>query len=71
MLNVGVILPSVDVQRRDDLTIATAARHAEDIGLDSVWHGDRLVHRNRRARLHRRAGRGGCGDRARSSACSR
>jgi alkanesulfonate monooxygenase SsuD/methylene tetrahydromethanopterin reductase-like flavin-dependent oxidoreductase (luciferase family) len=43
VLDVGVILPSVDVQRRDDLTIATAARHAEDIGLDSVWHGDHLT----------------------------
>jgi alkanesulfonate monooxygenase SsuD/methylene tetrahydromethanopterin reductase-like flavin-dependent oxidoreductase (luciferase family) len=43
VLDVGVILPSVDVQRRDDLTIPAAARHAEDIGLDSVWHGDHLA----------------------------
>lgn len=43
MLDIGVILPSVDVQRREGLDLATAARHAEDVGLDSVWHGDHLA----------------------------
>ncbi|MDP9794083.1 alkanesulfonate monooxygenase SsuD/methylene tetrahydromethanopterin reductase-like flavin-dependent oxidoreductase (luciferase family) [Catenuloplanes nepalensis] len=42
-MRIGVILPSVEVQRRDDLDLATAARHAEDAGLDSVWHGDHLA----------------------------
>jgi alkanesulfonate monooxygenase SsuD/methylene tetrahydromethanopterin reductase-like flavin-dependent oxidoreductase (luciferase family) len=43
MLDIGVILPSVDVQRREGVDLATAARHAEDAGLDSVWHGDHLM----------------------------
>ncbi|HEV7758088.1 MAG TPA: LLM class flavin-dependent oxidoreductase [Acidimicrobiales bacterium] len=43
MIDIGVILPSVDVQRREGLDLATAARHAEDAGLDSVWHGDHLA----------------------------
>ncbi|WP_203842611.1 LLM class flavin-dependent oxidoreductase [Winogradskya humida] len=42
-MKVGVILPSLAVQRRDKLTLAEAARHAEDVGLDSVWHGDHLA----------------------------
>jgi len=43
VLDIGVILPSVDVQRREGLDLAAAARHAEDAGLDSVWHGDHLA----------------------------
>jgi alkanesulfonate monooxygenase SsuD/methylene tetrahydromethanopterin reductase-like flavin-dependent oxidoreductase (luciferase family) len=43
VLDIGVILPSVDVQRREGLDLAAAARHAEDVGLDSVWHGDHLA----------------------------
>jgi alkanesulfonate monooxygenase SsuD/methylene tetrahydromethanopterin reductase-like flavin-dependent oxidoreductase (luciferase family) len=42
-MNLGVILPSVDVQRRDRLDLPTAARHAESVGLHSVWHGDHLA----------------------------
>lgn len=42
-MNIGVILPSVEVQRRDGLDIPTAARHAEAAGLHSVWHGDHLA----------------------------
>lgn len=38
-----MILPSVEVQRRDGIDLATAARHAEDAGLDGVWHGDHLA----------------------------
>ncbi|UBU13295.1 LLM class flavin-dependent oxidoreductase [Nonomuraea gerenzanensis] len=40
---IGVILPGVAVQRRDGLTLAEAARHAEQAGLDGVWHGDHLA----------------------------
>jgi alkanesulfonate monooxygenase SsuD/methylene tetrahydromethanopterin reductase-like flavin-dependent oxidoreductase (luciferase family) len=43
VLEIGVILPSIVVQHRDDLDLPTAARHAEDLGLDSVWHGDHLA----------------------------
>jgi alkanesulfonate monooxygenase SsuD/methylene tetrahydromethanopterin reductase-like flavin-dependent oxidoreductase (luciferase family) len=43
MLEIGVILPSIAVQRQDELDLPTAARHAEDTGLDSVWHGDHLA----------------------------
>jgi alkanesulfonate monooxygenase SsuD/methylene tetrahydromethanopterin reductase-like flavin-dependent oxidoreductase (luciferase family) len=43
MLEIGVILPSITVQQRDELDLPTAARHAEDVGLDSVWHGDHLT----------------------------
>jgi alkanesulfonate monooxygenase SsuD/methylene tetrahydromethanopterin reductase-like flavin-dependent oxidoreductase (luciferase family) len=43
VIDIGVILPSVDVQRREGLALAAAARHAEDVGLDSVWHGDHLA----------------------------
>ncbi|MEU4830878.1 LLM class flavin-dependent oxidoreductase [Streptosporangium sp. NPDC023615] len=42
-MNIGVILPSVTVQREQRLDLATAARHAEDTGLDGVWHGDHLA----------------------------
>lgn len=41
-VEIGVILPSVATQRAQKLDIATAARHAEEIGLDGVWHGDHL-----------------------------
>ncbi|NJP98311.1 LLM class flavin-dependent oxidoreductase [Nonomuraea sp. FMUSA5-5] len=40
---IGVILPGVAVQRRDRLTLTEAARHAEQAGLDAVWHGDHLA----------------------------
>ncbi|MFF0321654.1 LLM class flavin-dependent oxidoreductase [Nonomuraea angiospora] len=40
---IGVILPGVAVQRRDGLDLPAAARHAEDAGLDGVWHGDHLA----------------------------
>jgi alkanesulfonate monooxygenase SsuD/methylene tetrahydromethanopterin reductase-like flavin-dependent oxidoreductase (luciferase family) len=43
MLEIGVVLPSVEVQRREGVDVATAARHAEEVGLDSVWHGDHLA----------------------------
>ncbi|RSM78612.1 LLM class flavin-dependent oxidoreductase [Kibdelosporangium aridum] len=43
MLDIGVVLPSVAVQREENLDLATAARHAEDVGLASVWHGDHLA----------------------------
>jgi len=43
VLEIGVILPSIAVQERDNLDLQTAARHAEDLGLDSVWHGDHLA----------------------------
>jgi alkanesulfonate monooxygenase SsuD/methylene tetrahydromethanopterin reductase-like flavin-dependent oxidoreductase (luciferase family) len=42
-LEIGVILPPVAVQRRDNLDLSAAARHAEQVGLDSVWHGDHLI----------------------------
>lgn len=40
---VGVILPDVATQQEQHLDLATAARHAEEAGLDSVWHGDHLA----------------------------
>lgn len=40
---IGVILPGVAVQRRDGLDLREAARHAEEAGLDGVWHGDHLA----------------------------
>ncbi|HEX5597980.1 MAG TPA: LLM class flavin-dependent oxidoreductase [Micromonosporaceae bacterium] len=43
VLEIGVILPSIAVQRREGLDLQTAAGHAEDLGLDSVWHGDHLA----------------------------
>jgi alkanesulfonate monooxygenase SsuD/methylene tetrahydromethanopterin reductase-like flavin-dependent oxidoreductase (luciferase family) len=43
MFEIGVILPSIAVQEREDLDLAQAARHAEALGLDSVWHGDHLT----------------------------
>lgn len=42
-MEIGVILPSVATQQRENIDLATAARHAEDLGLDSVWHGDHLA----------------------------
>ena len=42
-MEIGVILPSVSVQQREQLSLPAAARHAEDLGLDSVWHGDHLA----------------------------
>jgi alkanesulfonate monooxygenase SsuD/methylene tetrahydromethanopterin reductase-like flavin-dependent oxidoreductase (luciferase family) len=43
MVDIGVVLPSIAVQRDENLDLATAARHAEDAGLASVWHGDHLA----------------------------
>ncbi|QFG23195.1 LLM class flavin-dependent oxidoreductase [Actinomadura sp. WMMB 499] len=40
---IGVILPGIAVQRRDGITLRDAARHAENAGLDGVWHGDHLA----------------------------
>jgi alkanesulfonate monooxygenase SsuD/methylene tetrahydromethanopterin reductase-like flavin-dependent oxidoreductase (luciferase family) len=42
-LKVGVVLPSLTAQRRDGIDLRVAARHAEDAGLDSIWHGDHLA----------------------------
>jgi alkanesulfonate monooxygenase SsuD/methylene tetrahydromethanopterin reductase-like flavin-dependent oxidoreductase (luciferase family) len=42
-LKIGVILPGIGGQERDGVELTAAARHAEDIGLDSVWHGDHLA----------------------------
>ena len=42
-MKIGVILPSSATQQRESLDLATAARHAEELGLDSVWHGDHLA----------------------------
>ncbi|WP_329259401.1 LLM class flavin-dependent oxidoreductase [Actinoallomurus sp. NBC_01490] len=42
-MRIGVILPTVAVQSTQDLDLAAAARHAEAVGLDSVWHGDHLA----------------------------
>ncbi|GAA3417834.1 LLM class flavin-dependent oxidoreductase [Streptosporangium vulgare] len=42
-MDIGVILPSVAVQREQRLDLGTAARHAEEAGLDGVWHGDHLA----------------------------
>ncbi|MDN3358582.1 LLM class flavin-dependent oxidoreductase [Actinomadura sp. DC4] len=43
VMKIGVILPSVEVQRTQNLDLAAAARHAEQAGLDGVWHGDHLA----------------------------
>ncbi|TDC99285.1 LLM class flavin-dependent oxidoreductase [Nonomuraea deserti] len=43
IFEIGVILPSVAVQRRDGIDLREAARHAEAAGLDGVWHGDHLA----------------------------
>ncbi|MDP4503699.1 LLM class flavin-dependent oxidoreductase [Nonomuraea turcica] len=40
---IGVILPGIAVQQRDRIDLREAARHAEDAGLDGVWHGDHLA----------------------------
>ncbi|MBC6468989.1 LLM class flavin-dependent oxidoreductase [Actinomadura alba] len=42
-MEIGVILPSIGMQRAQGLDLPTAARHAEDAGLDGVWHGDHLA----------------------------
>ncbi|WP_250005973.1 LLM class flavin-dependent oxidoreductase [Actinoplanes sp. M2I2] len=42
-MDIGVILPSVAAQQREGLDLPAAARHAEELGLDSVWHGDHLA----------------------------
>lgn len=42
-LKTGVVLPSLSAQRRDGIDLRIAARHAEAVGLDSVWHGDHLA----------------------------
>ncbi|WP_422769082.1 LLM class flavin-dependent oxidoreductase [Plantactinospora sp. WMMC1484] len=43
IIGVGVILPTVAVQHAEGLDLPGAARHAEDLGFDSVWHGDHLA----------------------------
>ena len=43
MIKIGVILPSVDVQRTEHLDLRAAARYAEEAGLDSIWMGDHLA----------------------------
>jgi hypothetical protein len=43
MMEIGVILPSVAVQRSEHLDLRSAARYVEDAGLDSVWMGDHLA----------------------------
>ncbi|ALG08907.1 LLM class flavin-dependent oxidoreductase [Kibdelosporangium phytohabitans] len=43
MVDIGVVLPSLAVQQDEKLDLAAAARHAEDVGLASVWHGDHLA----------------------------
>ncbi|WP_202872967.1 LLM class flavin-dependent oxidoreductase [Kribbella capetownensis] len=43
MMKIGVILPSVDVQRTEHLDLRAAARYAEEAGLDSIWMGDHLA----------------------------
>src|SRR3954452_24671791 len=43
MIEIGVVLPSVAVQRDEDIDLRTAARYAEDAGLDSIWMGDHLA----------------------------
>ncbi|MDA0633311.1 LLM class flavin-dependent oxidoreductase [Nonomuraea sp. MCN248] len=40
---IGVILPGVGVQHDQGIDLREAARHAEDAGLDGVWHGDHLA----------------------------
>ncbi|TCC51414.1 LLM class flavin-dependent oxidoreductase [Kribbella capetownensis] len=42
-MKIGVILPSVDVQRTEHLDLRAAARYAEEAGLDSIWMGDHLA----------------------------
>ncbi|WP_406276224.1 LLM class flavin-dependent oxidoreductase [Nocardia sp. NBC_00881] len=41
-MKIGVILPSVATQLSQNLDLAAAARHAEQVGLAGVWHGDHL-----------------------------
>ncbi|GAA2804148.1 hypothetical protein GCM10020219_089710 [Nonomuraea dietziae] len=40
---IGVVLPGIAVQRRDGIDLRAAALHAENAGLDGVWHGDHLA----------------------------
>ena len=42
-LRVGVVLPSLSTQRAEGIDLRVAARHAEQVGLASVWHGDHLA----------------------------
>lgn len=42
-LKVGVVLPSLAAQLRDGIDLRVAARHAEAVGFDSIWHGDHLA----------------------------
>jgi alkanesulfonate monooxygenase SsuD/methylene tetrahydromethanopterin reductase-like flavin-dependent oxidoreductase (luciferase family) len=43
VLDIGVVLPSITLQRQEDLDLSTAARHAEGLGMAAVWHGDHLA----------------------------
>ena len=40
---VGVVLPSLTTQHQQGLDLRAAARHAEAVGLVSIWHGDHLA----------------------------
>lgn len=40
---IGALLPSVNQLGEQGLDLTTAARHAEEVGLDSIWHGDHLA----------------------------
>ncbi len=42
-MEIGVILPSLATQQREQLDLPAAARHAEALGLAGVWHGDHLA----------------------------
>jgi alkanesulfonate monooxygenase SsuD/methylene tetrahydromethanopterin reductase-like flavin-dependent oxidoreductase (luciferase family) len=42
-LDVGVLLPTIGHLGNEVIDIRPVARHAEDVGLDSVWAGDHLT----------------------------